>query len=88
MQFKPVPKLGTNGYVAKNDSGHTTAMWRGEAYKDYTAGSLHLSNAMYHETSTDFVEFATDKMESFEVIRCVKDEEGEHVYKSPYDIPQ
>ena len=88
MQFKAVAKLGTSGYVAKNDSGHTTAMWRGDAYKDYTAGSLHLSNAMYHETSTDFVEFATDRMESFEVIRCVKDEEGEHVYKSPYDIPQ
>jgi uncharacterized protein (TIGR02145 family) len=88
MQFRSVPRLGTSGYVAKNDSGHTTAMWRSDTYDDFYAGSLTLSNAMYNESSTAFNENAVVRMEAFEVIRCVKDEEGEHIYKSPYDIPQ
>ena len=88
MQLRAVPRLGTDGYIAKKDSGHTTAMWRSDTYDDFYAGSLTLSNAMYSETSMAFNENAWVRMEAFEVVRCVKDEEGEHVYKSPYDIPQ
>lgn len=88
MKFLTVPRLESNGRVAKNDSNHTTAMWRSETYDDFYAGSLNLSNAMYNETSMAFNENAYVRMEAFEVIRCVKDEEGEHIYKSPYDIPQ
>lgn len=88
MKFLTVPRLESNGRVAKNDSNHTTAMWRSDTYDDFYAGSLNLSNAMYNETSMAFNENAYVRMEAFEVIRCVKDEEGEHIYKSPYDIPQ
>lgn len=88
MKFQTVPRLGTDGRVAKKDSNHTTAMWKSETFDDFYAGSLNLSNAMYNETSMAFNENAYVRMETFEVVRCVKDEEGEHVYKSPYDIPQ